>query len=138
MLVKEIMSKHPDALSDEMTIKQAATEMQKFDFGFLPVKHQDRIVGVVTDRDLVLRTIATGQDPSKTKLKDAMTKSIYFCHEDDDLVAAITVMSTKQVNRLAVYNKDEKFTGVISLGDIARKSKDAALLAKVTQAIHRN
>lgn len=136
MHVKDIMSKNPDALSEEMTLKQAAEEMQKHDFGFLPVKHDGQIIGVVTDRDLVIRALAKGQDPTKTKLKEAMTKKILFCHEEDDLKKAAQIMCDKQVNRLAVYNNQEQLTGVISIGDIARKAKDNALLAKLTEAIH--
>jgi len=136
MLVKEIMSKHPNALSDDMSLKQAAIEMQKYDFGFLPVKHNGKIIGVVTDRDLVVRTIAKGQDPNTTKLKEAMTNKILFCHEDDDLTKTAQTMCSNQINRLAVYDKQENFTGVLSIGDIARKCKDKSLLGKLTEAIH--
>lgn len=136
MQVKDIMSKHPDALSDDMTLKQAAEEMQKHDFGFLPVKHNGQIVGVVTDRDLVIRALAKGQDPNKTQLKDTMTNKILFCHEEDDLNTAAQMMCDKQIHRLAVYDKKNQFTGVISIGDIARKAKDNTLLAKLTESIH--
>jgi CBS domain-containing protein len=136
MLVNEIMSKNPDALSDEKTIKEAALEMQKRDIGFIPVKHNGKIFGVLTDRDIIIRALAKGLDPAKTKLKDVITNNIYFCHETDDLKKAAKLMSDKQVNRLAVYDKDEQLTGIVSIGDIARKCKDTALCGELTKAIH--
>jgi len=136
LLVKEIMSKHPDALSEDTTLKQAAQEMQKYDFGFMPVKHNEKIVGVLTDRDIIIRALAKGLDPNKTTLKDTMTHEIYFCHEEDDLKKVAKIMCDKQVHRLAVYDKNEKLSGVVSLGDIARKCKDTALCGELTKAIH--
>lgn len=136
MQVKDVMSKNPDAISEDMTLKQAAEEMKKNDFGFLPVKQNGQIAGVITDRDLVIRALAKGQDPNKTKLKDAMTNKILFCYEDDDLKQAVKIMCDKQIHRLAVYDKQKKISGVISIGDIARKCKDAVLLGKLTEAIH--
>lgn len=136
MLVKEVMSKKPDALSEELTIKEAASEMKKFDFGFLPIKHDGQIVGVITDRDIVIRALAKGLDPNKTKLKEIMSKQIYFCHEDDDLKQVADMMCSKQVHRIAVYDKNNKFAGVVSIGDIARKGHDTSLCGKITEAIH--
>lgn len=134
-LVKEIMTKNPDALSDDMTLEQAAAEMQKYDFGFIPIKHENKVIGVVTDRDLVVRCIAKGEDPKQTTLKDIMTEEVLFCHDDDDLSKAIKMMSDNQIHRLAVYDKQNNLCGVISMGDIARKNKDASLLGKLTEAI---
>jgi len=136
MLVKEVMSKNPDALSEEMTIKQAASEMKKFDFGFLPIRHNGEIVGVVTDRDIVIRALADGLDPAQTKLKEIMTKEIYYCHEDDDIKKVADMMSEKQVHRIAVFDKNNQFSGVISIGDIARKCHDTSLCGRLTEAIH--
>lgn len=136
MLVKEVMSKNPDAISEEMTLKQAAIEMQKHDFGFLPVKHDGQIIGVVTDRDLVIRALANGLDPNKSKLKDVITKELYYCHEDDEIKKVADIMCKKQVHRIAVYDKKNQLSGVVSIGDIARKCKDTALCGRLTEAIH--
>lgn len=136
MLVKEVMSRNPDALSEEMTLKQAAHEMQKHDFGFLPVKHDGQIIGVITDRDLVIRALANGLDPNKAKLKEVITKELYYCHEDDDIKQVTDMMSQKQVHRLAVYDNKNQLSGVISIGDIARKCKDTAMCGRLTEAIH--
>lgn len=131
------MCKHPQALADNKTLNQAAKIMQKKDFGFIPVKRNSHIAGVITDRDIIIRAISRGKDPKKVKLKDAMTKRIYFCYENDDINKASKIMGKKQVNRLAVYNKNKKLTGIISMGDITRKCKDTLLCGKVTKAIHK-
>jgi len=136
MLVKEIMSKHPDALSQDTTLKQAASEMQKHDFGFLPVKQDGHIAGIVTDRDIVIRALAKGLDPNTAKLKEIMSKELYYCHEDDDIKKVSDLMCKKQINRLMVYDKNEKLSGILSVGDIARKCKDISLCGKLSEAIH--
>lgn len=136
MLVKEIMTKNPDALSETMTIREAASEMKKFDFGFLPIKSDGHIVGVVTDRDIVIRAIADGLDQSNTQLKDIMTKDIFYCHEDDELQKIAEIMKSKQIHRLAVYNQQEQLSGVVSIGDIARKCHNTQLCGKLTESIH--
>jgi CBS domain-containing protein len=137
MLVKEAMCKTPDAVTERTTLKQAAEEMQKHDFGFLPVKQNSHVVGAVTDRDIIVRAIAKGLDPNKATLKEVMSKNIYFCHENDDIKIAAKQMSEKKVNRLAVYDQKDQLSGVISIGDIARKCHDTALCGKLAEAIHR-
>lgn len=136
MLVKEIMSEKPDSLTENSTLTQAAEEMQKHDFGFIPIKRDNQVVGVVTDRDIIIRAISKGKDPNKTILRDAMTKDIHFCHEEDDINKAAQMMCNLQINRLAVYDKNEHLSGVISIGDIVRNTKDINLCGKITEAIH--
>lgn len=80
--------------------------------------------------------LAKGRDPNQTKLKDAMTSKVYFCHEDDDIKKAADMMCDNQVHRLAVYNTNNQLSGIISIGDIARKCKDTSLCGKLTEAIH--
>lgn len=137
MLVKYVMHKHPEAISGDKTFKYAAKLMQKKDFGFLPIKRNGQIAGVITNRDIIIRAISKGKDPNKIKLKDTMTKRIYFCYDSDNVNKAANIMSKKQINRLAVYNKNKQLIGVISIGDITRKSKDIALCGKMTKAIHK-
>lgn len=136
MQVKQVMSKNPDALSDDTTLKQAAIEMKKHDFGFLPIRHDGEIVGVVTDRDLVIRALANGLDYSTASLKEVMTKELYYCNEEDDIKQVAEIMSKKKVNRLVVYNDKKELTGIISAGDVARKCKDTALCGKIFESIH--
>lgn len=137
MEAREIMSSHPDVLSENMTLKQAAAEMLKIDCGFLPIKHNGQITGVITDRDLVIRALAKGLNPNEAKLEQVMTKEIFYCHEHDDIKKVAEMMSQKQIHRVVVFDDKNQPVGVISIGDIARKCKDLSLCGKLTEAIHR-
>lgn len=134
MLIKEVMSKNPVYLSPTATVKDAAEKMIKLDCGFIPIGENDRLIGAVTDRDIVIRATGKGKD-SAIPLRDIMSKNIFYCYEDDQIHKAIETMSKNQIHRLAVLNKDKRFTGVVSLGDIARKCRDHKLCGEAFEAI---
>lgn len=135
MKVKEIMSKKPEFLPPTATLKEAANRMRSLDFGFIPVGENDRLIGVVTDRDMIIRAIAAGKDPNKTVLRDVMSEGIQFCFETDDLKKVAQKMEKLQIRRLVVLNNDKRMIGIISLGDIATKCKDASLCSEITEAV---
>lgn len=135
MLAKDIMSQKPEFLPPTATLKQAAAQMQKYDFGFIPVGENDRLIGAVTDRDITIRAVAQGKDPSKTTLKEVMTKNINYCFETDDLTKVAKKMEDLQVRRLVVLNKNKRMTGILSLGDIATKCKNEKLCSEITEAV---
>lgn len=135
MLVKEIMSKKPFYLDPHTTLQKAAEEMSKHDCGSIPVGDGERLLGFVTDRDITLRAVAQGWDPTHTELKDIMTKPIRYCFEDDDLTKAIDSMTQNHIRRLVVLNKNKRLTGVISISDIATKGKDPTLIAKLLKGV---
>lgn len=139
MLIKEVMTTPPDVLEDTMTIKQAAQEMQKYDFGFIPVAHNGKAIGVVTDRDIVIRGLTNGANLDTLQLKDVMTKNLEYCHENDDVKMVTDLMCHKQISRVVVFDKEDKnITGVVSIGDIARKCQDPVLSGKLSEAIHKS
>lgn len=135
MLAKEIMSKKPEFLPPTATLQQAADQMRTHDYGFIPVGENDRLIGAVTDRDIVIRAVAEGKDPSTTTLREVMSKGIQFCYETDSLEKIASHMENLQVRRLVVLNSDKRMTGVISLGDIATKSNNVILCGEVTDAV---
>jgi CBS domain-containing protein len=135
MLVKEIMSTNPTYLTGNTTLKEASSRMSELDFGFIPVQEGDRLIGAVTDRDITVRATAQGKDPTKTTIKDVMTKGIKWCYEDDDLAEAAAYMSEEHVHRLAVMDKNKRFTGVISVSDFATKANDAGLCNDLVEAL---
>lgn len=137
MLAKEIMSKKPEYLPPNTTLKQAANQMRTHDYGFIPVGENDRLIGVVTDRDMTIRAIAEGKDPSKTTLRDILSKGIHYCYEGDSIEKVVQKMEKEQVRRLVVLNseKDKRLTGIISLGDIATKAKNMKLCSELTDAL---
>ena len=135
MQAKDLMSKKPEFAPPSWTLKQAADQMRTHDYGFLPIGENDRLIGAVTDRDMVIRAIAAGRDPSKTTVRDVMSKDIQYCFETDDLEDIVQQMESLQIRRLVVLNKDKRMTGIISLGDIATKSHNPRLCSELTDAV---
>lgn len=135
MRVKEAMSTKPTFLPPTSTVKEAAAKMQQLDCGFIPIGENDRLIGAVTDRDIVIRALAKGKEIGNIKLRDVMSDHILFVFEDDDLSKASDKMTQEQVHRLVVLDKNKRMTGIITSGDIARKSHDDMLCAKVVEGI---
>ncbi len=135
MLAKDVMSQKPEFLSPDTTLQEAADQMRTHDYGFIPVGKDDRLIGTVTDRDMVIRALAEGKDPSKTTLGEIMSEDLFYCFEMDDLKKVVGQMESLQVRRLVVLNADKRLTGIISLGDIARKSHDEKLCGELTEAV---
>lgn len=135
MQAKDVMTKKAHFLPPTATISEAAEQMRQQDYGFIPVGENDRLIGAVTDRDICLRAVAKGKDPKKTTLKEILTENIRFCFETDDLKKVAQLMEKEKIRRLVVLNKDKRMTGIITLGDIAQKAKDAKLLSEVEVVI---
>jgi len=135
MKAKDLMSTNPEIISPQTTLKQAAEKMRDQDIGFLPVGENDRLVGAITDRDIVVRGIANGIEDVNASVKDVMTDEIRYCFENDELDKVADMMSKLQIRRLVVLNDNKRITGIISLGDVATKSQDSKLTGNVTKEI---
>lgn len=134
------MTTTPRVCAPDDTIQDAARTMKDIDAGFLPVGENDRLVGMITDRDLAVRAIAGGMGPD-TPVREVMTREVCYCFEDDDLDDVAAQMSDLQVRRLPVLNREKRLTGVISLGDISHADDDirtAATLSQVTEPSSRH
>jgi CBS domain-containing protein len=103
-------------------VQQAARVMSEQDTGVLPVGENDRLVGMVTDRDLAVRAVAAGKDPSKTKLREVMSGEPRYVFEDEPLEKAAATMAEQQVQRVPVLNRDKRLVGIVSVGDLAREA----------------
>jgi len=126
MKVRECMS--PDVLvtNPRQTIVEAARMMSECDAGVLPVGEDDRLVGMITDRDIVIRAVAKNLGPSTT-VRDVMSNDqVLYCFEDDDVADVAENLAEQQVRRLPVLNRDKRLVGIISLGDIAKTAKRQA------------
>src|SRR5262249_62169287 len=118
MQVKQAMTKDVKIANPKQTIHEAAQMMAEIDVGLLPVGQNDRLVGMVTDRDIIIRAVAAGLGP-KTKLANVMTKEVKYCFEDEDMADVAQNMADLQIRRLPVLNRDKRLVGIVSLGDIA-------------------
>lgn len=119
MRVKEIMSKKVTWIGPDTSLRAAAKKMRDLDIGCLPVGENDRLVGMVTDRDIACRAVAIGRDPTKTTIGKVMSKGIVYCFDDQDVKDAAHLMEEKQIHRLPVLNRAKRMVGIVSVGDLA-------------------
>jgi CBS domain-containing protein len=125
MKVSEAMSRDVKLISPDQTIQEAARIMAEIDAGALPVAQNDRLVGMVTDRDITVRAVAQGRGPD-TPVGEVMTPEVQYVFEDEDVEDVAEKMRKLKVRRLPVLNREKRLAGIISLGDIARHEDDAA------------
>jgi len=118
MKVKQAMHKGVQWAGPGTSLEQLARLMWENDVGAIPIGENDRLVGMVTDRDIVCRCIAKGLDPKTTTARDVMTAGIVFCLDKQDLDDAARMMETKHVRRLPVINGKKRMVGMLSLGDV--------------------
>jgi CBS domain-containing protein len=121
----DVMEREVRLTSPDQTIREAAATMAMADIGSLPVGENDRLVGIVTDRDIVLRAIAKGRDID-TKVRDVMTDRIQYCFEDDDIEKVAANMATLGVRRLAVLNHDKRLVGIVALSNMTSAGNGSA------------
>jgi CBS domain-containing protein len=119
MEVREAMTTDVIVVTPDQTLQTAAHLMQKHDCGVLPVGENDKLVGMITDRDMAVRAIAQGKGPN-TKVREVMTEEVKYCFDDQDLAEVMKSMGVHQIRRLPVINRGKRLVGVVSLGDIAR------------------
>lgn len=136
MLVNEVMTQDAQCISPDATIQQAAQQMRDLDVGPIPVcGENDRLIGMLTDRDIAIRAVADGLDPTTTLVRDVMTPDVIFAFEDDDVREAAHMMSEQQVRRLLVLSHDKRLVGIVSLGDLAVKTHDDELCGECLEQI---
>ena len=135
MQVLEIMTPKAECIGPNEPVQQAARRMSELDVGSLPVCDNDRIVGIVTDRDITVRCTSQGDSPGETRVGDVMTPDIVFCFEDQDVDEAAKLMEREQVRRLVVLNRDKRLVGIVSLGDLAVRNKNDQLSGEALEQI---
>lgn len=118
MKIAELMTSQVRTVRPEDTIAQAATVMAEIDAGALPVGENDRLVGMVTDRDIAIRAVAAGRGPD-TQVREVMSQDVRYCYADEDIEHVADNMGDIQVRRLPVLNRDKRLVGIVSIGDLA-------------------
>lgn len=119
MIVRDCMTNYVELTSPETMLLEAAQRMRDGDFGMLPVGENDRLVGMVTDRDIVVRAVAEGKDIRETAVREAMSAKVLYCFEDQSIDEVARTMGEHQVRRLPVLNREKRLVGILSLGDVA-------------------
>ncbi len=124
--VRDYMTTHVETLDPDWTIQEAARKMKDYDFGFLPVVENARIVGALTDRDVTVRVIAEGRDPVRTLVRDVMSRDVIAAQEEDPLEAVYELLKERQLRRLPVVDEQRRLSGMITLARIAREQGEEA------------
>lgn len=139
MKVKDAMHKGVDWVGPDTPVTELAKLMREHDIGAIPIGENDRLIGMVTDRDIVCKGLAQdGFDARRAAARDVMTAGIHCCREDDDLAEAVQHMEGLKVRRLPVINKNKRMVGMLSIGDISDSAAGNLLgeLAKSVSAHH--
>lgn len=134
MKVKSLMHEGVVWVSPDTPVAEVASKMKEQDIGAIPVGENDRLVGIVTDRDIVCRGIAAGKAASQLKARDVMTKGITYCRTEDALEEALEIMQKNKIRRLPVLDENKRMIGMLSLGDISHKAPHEHT-AKIVKAV---
>lgn len=135
MQLKEIMTADVEVIRPDSSIADAAKKMRSLDVGSLPVCDGERLLGMVTDRDITIRATADGRDPNNTLVRDCMSREIVYCFEDQSAEEAERLMQEKQIRRLPVLTREKQLAGIIALGDLATKTDDVQQVGRTVREI---
>ncbi len=116
--VRDVMTRNVATIQPDTTLQEAARQMEATDVGPLPVVEGDRVVGMLTDRDIIIRGVGGGRDPQSTSVRDVMTTELVSCTEDSDVREAARLMQENQLKRLVVLGPNQDLVGIISLADL--------------------
>jgi len=137
-VVSDVMSADVRLINPEDTVQQATRMMRDEDTGVLPVGEGDRLVGIVTDRDVTLRVVAEGKDPQRTRVREVMSQEPKYVFEDEDLEHVADNMAQQQVRRLPVVNRSKRLVGIVSVGDLARGDRAGRFSGKAMRGVVRS
>jgi len=126
MVISEIMTRDVQLVSPEDTLQTAARMMAVYDFGMVPVGENDRLIGMLTDRDITTRAVARGLNPVECKVSDVMSPEVNYVFDYETVEDAARNMSHLQVRRLPVLDRDKRLVGIVSLGDLALRDPEPA------------
>lgn len=140
MQIKDVMTKQCDWIAPDANLQQAAQMMKDKDIGFIPVGENDKLIGAVTDRDLVTRGLIGNMDSQQAQVRDVMTPKMYYCFEDQSVDEICQNMSDIKVRRLPVVNRDKRLTGIVSTGDLAQAQaqQTGEAIQGITSALQQN
>ena len=117
--LKDVMTRHVEVTHPDASLKDAAAKMADLDVGVIPVCDGERLVGMLSDRDITVRGVARGADPSSTPVRDVMTGSVRYVFEDEPVERAMSTMRRGKIRRLPVLDANKRLAGIVALGDLA-------------------
>ncbi len=133
--VRDVMTPNPDCISSDAKVQDAARIMKDKDTGVVPVVDGKKVVGLITDRDIVVRGIAEGKDLSNCSVNELMTKNIRSVRDDAPVDEVLTLMSSAEIRRVPVVNGQDELVGIISIGDIAVETNKDNRVGKALEDI---
>jgi CBS domain-containing protein len=135
MQLKDVMTPGVEVINPEASIYEAAEKMSHLDIGPLPVCEGDRLIGMLTDRDITVRAVAAGRDPRTTQVRDIMTPDVVYGFDDEEIHTAARLMAQYQIRRLPVLNRSKQLVGMVALGDLALHPGAQAVTAEVLEQV---
>jgi CBS domain-containing protein len=123
-IIKDVMTSNPCSIDAEKSVAYAAKMMREEDVGLAPIVEGDKLIGMLTDRDIAIRVVAEGRNPDQVKVADVASRQVVTIDPQQDLDEALRIMAKHQVRRLAVLEEDGKLVGVVAQADIAREGDD--------------
>jgi len=135
MQISEVMTEQVRYVAPETPVSEIAEQMRDNDFGAVPVAEEERLIGMVTDRDIVVRGIAQGLDVNATA-RQVMSPNVLYCFEDDSVEDVLKNMGANQIRRMPVINRSKRLVGVVSLGDLSKaagQNPSGGALKKISQ-----
>lgn len=133
--VRDIMTPNPETVSEKDSIRDAAKIMAQRDTGIVPVVDGKKVIGLITDRDIVVRLIAEGKDLSSARVTEAMTKNVRSVNEDSSIDDVLRVMKSAEIRRVPVVNRNDEIVGIISIGDLAMETNQDDKVGKALEDI---
>jgi CBS domain-containing protein len=135
MQLKDVMTPGVEVIAPDASIYEAAEKMRHLDIGPLPVCEDNRLIGMLTDRDITVRAVAAGRDPVTTLVRDVMTPDVVYGFDDQDIADAARVMEQYQIRRLPVLNRSKQLVGMVALGDLAVHPGARPMAAEVLEQV---
>lgn len=131
--VGDVMTANPDCVSERDSVIDAARIMRDSDTGVVPVLEGKKVIGLITDRDIVVRAIADGKDLNNVRVNEVMTKQVRSVKEDTSIDEVLSLMSSAEIRRVPVVNNSDELVGIVSIGDLAKTNRDG----KVGQTVEK-
>ena len=135
MRVAEIMTRDVEIVNPDDTLQTAAKMMGEINAGALPVGANNRLIGMITDRDIAVRAVGEGLDPRQSKVGEVMTAEVHYCFEDEDTDSVSVKMADLRVRRLPVLNREKRLVGIVALGDLAVEDQDGDTARKALKGV---